>query len=580
MTPENFDSFPINSTKLKRRQFVGASLALMALSAAPNLACAQAPQTAEAALPDDQTFDVVVAGATPGGIACAVRAAREGLSVLLVDHSQHLGGILSNGLGVWDTQYEGRRSPIYDETRAGIMAFYRQTYGENSPQYQGARPGASGHTNGRVEPRVFEKFVTDLVAKEPNIRVVTGFYATEARRAGRTVEALRFARTEGATDSFWAKAKVFVDCTYEGDALAAMKLAYLVGRESLDKWNEPHAGHLWMKKIEPRVHDKPEVDLRKFNEDQIKLPQSTGVGDDRVQAYNLRVILSSDPNNQVAVTKPANYDVAALRKLDDSSIVRGLPNDKVCWNRPQLIGLQNAYPEGDWKTRAAITLAHREAAQGLLWYLQNDPGVPADKQREWKRWGLARDEFGDNDHWPRELYVREARRLDGRATFTQHDAMLAEGISRAPIHGDSIAVTEWYMDTHATGTQTVNGSLMEGKMMLHAETVPGQISYQTLLPREVDNVLVPVCASFTPRRVGHGAPGADVDEHRRSRRFRVRAGGENQSRSRADRCGRVAAHFGRQSGDDLVFQRLRSGKRRGVGRGGAVLRHQRRVRGL
>ena len=54
-------------------------------------------------------YDVVVAGATPGGIAMAVRAAREGLEVLLVTHSEHLGGMLAEGLSVWDTQYEGRR---------------------------------------------------------------------------------------------------------------------------------------------------------------------------------------------------------------------------------------------------------------------------------------------------------------------------------------------------------------------------------------------------------------------------------------------------------------------------------------
>ena len=47
--------------------------------------------------------DLCVYEATPGGIAMAVRAAREGLSVVLVNHNDHLGGILSNGLGVWDT---------------------------------------------------------------------------------------------------------------------------------------------------------------------------------------------------------------------------------------------------------------------------------------------------------------------------------------------------------------------------------------------------------------------------------------------------------------------------------------------
>src|SRR6186713_1304617 len=55
---------------------------------------------------DGKTFDLVVAEATPGGIAMAVRAAREGLQVLLVNHNHHLGGILTSGLGVWDTLWE------------------------------------------------------------------------------------------------------------------------------------------------------------------------------------------------------------------------------------------------------------------------------------------------------------------------------------------------------------------------------------------------------------------------------------------------------------------------------------------
>src|SRR5881397_2446319 len=71
--------------------------------------------------------DLCIYGGTSAGVACAVRSAREGLSVLLVNRHDHLGGILTSGLGVWDTQWEGRRSPIYDEVRAAIMEDYRTT---------------------------------------------------------------------------------------------------------------------------------------------------------------------------------------------------------------------------------------------------------------------------------------------------------------------------------------------------------------------------------------------------------------------------------------------------------------------
>lgn len=117
--------------------------------------------------------DLCIYEATPGGIAMAVRAAREGLNVVLVNHNDHLGGILSNGLGVWDTLWEGKRAPFYDEARQAIFDHYRTTYGEESRQYRDALPGKSGHTNGKFEPKVAEKILTELVAKEKRIRVIT-----------------------------------------------------------------------------------------------------------------------------------------------------------------------------------------------------------------------------------------------------------------------------------------------------------------------------------------------------------------------------------------------------------------------
>ncbi|MBL9130847.1 MAG: FAD-dependent oxidoreductase, partial [Verrucomicrobiaceae bacterium] len=117
--------------------------------------------------------DLCIYEATPGGIAMAVRAAREGLSVALVNHNDHLGGILSNGLGVWDTLWEGKRAPVYDEARQAIFDHYRTIYGEDSRPYRDALPGKSGHTNGKFEPKVAEKILTELVAREKRIRVIT-----------------------------------------------------------------------------------------------------------------------------------------------------------------------------------------------------------------------------------------------------------------------------------------------------------------------------------------------------------------------------------------------------------------------
>jgi hypothetical protein len=220
-----------------------------------------------------KSYDLVVVEATPAGIAMAVRAAREGLQVLLVNHNQHLGGILSSGLGVWDTQYEGKRSPIYDEVRSALFEYYRTKYGKDSPQYRDALPGASGYTNGRFEPRVVEQILDELVAREKNITVLKGFVPTSVRRTGALLESATFREFKGA-QIFAVRAKVFADCTYTGDLMALAGVPYRVGRESRKEYGEPHAGIAF---VHPASQPpSPEAARLAALHDQLKLRKFTG----------------------------------------------------------------------------------------------------------------------------------------------------------------------------------------------------------------------------------------------------------------------------------------------------------------
>jgi hypothetical protein len=243
------------------------------------------------------------------------------------------------------------------------------------------------------------------------------------------------------------------------------------------------------------LHDA--LNLRKFPGWQVMLPQSTGAADAAVQACNYRTLLTTDPANRVPIPKPQNYEPYFLKSLEIFSGVTSIPNGKFSWNRPQLVGQQTAYVEATWDQRQRIMDEHWDMTLGLLYFLQNDPTVPEVVRKAWLEYGLAKDEFADNAHRPYEMYVREARRITGRAIYTQHDAMLAPGLGRAPIHSDSIAMTEWYMDSHSCTLARVPGGMEEGKMMLHQQTFPGQAPYRCLLPQGVDNLLVPVCLSAT-----------------------------------------------------------------------------------
>ena len=457
--------------------------------------------------------DLLVVGGNPGGVACAITAAREGLEVILSNHTPVLGGLPANGLSLWDTLHEGRRSPVYDELRWGLFDYYKEKYGEDSENYRNSLPvppdtPAFYHSNGRYEASVFESLITEMVEAESNIRIILNVYPVRATREGRVVKSVILAEMNGGK-RYEVDADAFADCSYEGDLMAVSGASYRVGRESRDEFGEPHAGHIFMEKlgdsdddadyVEPRVRRiKENLNLRHLGYRFLRvLDESTGAGDGVVQAYNYRIVLSDDPDNQYIPECPDGYDLEYLKTLGWSSVNGPLPNRKWGWNRPQILGSQYAYPEADWVARRKVMDEHLKATFQIFHFLRNDPSVDETVRERWRGLGFAKDEFPENGHVPYEIYVREARRLEGRYMFTEHDASLCADYDRAPIFDDSIAYTEWYMDTHSCTSEKAKGNIEEGKLVLTWQTFPGQLSFRTLLPKDIDNLLVPGCASST-----------------------------------------------------------------------------------
>ena len=458
--------------------------------------------------------DVLIYGSTPGGIACAVRCARQGLSVTLVTHAEHVGGLLTSGLSTMDTLYNGGRAPIYDELRAAIHKHYRDTYGEDSENYEHTMPGRA---KTKFEAHVVERLLYLMIGRESRIRLVKEFYPTSVVTHERNLEQVRFRSMQG-SQQLTVKAAAVADCSYECD-LAVLAVPCHTGRESREVFQEPHAGRIFMKSIPwPPAHVDPQylAEYRKMNLVhydswyEVIDTADSGTADPHVQAYNLRTVLTNDPENRIPVTRPENYDREKLvrdleQRVNWSQRTPGtrLPNRKTYWNLPEVLGVQTEYVNGDWTVRNGVRAAHAEMTLALLYFLQNDDSLPEDVRTNWQQWGLPKDEFADNDNLPYEIYMRETRRLSGRSVFTEHDALPASGLKRAPVHADAVGITEWFLDSHACTPEKVSGSLWEGELLLKNVTVPGQISWQTLLPPDLDNLIVPVCASSS--HIGWGA---------------------------------------------------------------------------
>jgi ribulose 1,5-bisphosphate synthetase/thiazole synthase len=459
-------------------------------------------------------YDLIVYGATPGGIACAVRAAREGLRVLLVNPHEHLGGMFSSGLGIMDTLYNGSRAPIYDEFRQSIYDFYRLKYGTDSPQYQNAGPGIS---KTKYEAHVAEKLVNALLAAETNISILKSYYPTEIEKEGRKITGIVFQSMNG-SDQKNVRGNVVADCSYEADLVVVAGVSHTMGREAKSMFDEKYAGVIYTEDVKPGQGTYnlssgdtkliSQLNLYRYQQTStiVFMPESTGEADAAIQAFNLRAIITDDPDNRVLPAKPGHYDAAYFAKKythKAEKLTLSRPNNKSSMNYPKLIGLQNEYVEGSWEKRKKIVQQFYDELLGLLYFRQNDPSLDPVIRDHWRRYGLAKDEFADNNHLPYELYVRESRRIKGKKIFTQHDAQLAPGLKRAPIHPDSICITEWFLDSHACTSKQLKGSKAEGEVMLKSETVPGQVPFAAIFPQEYDNMLVPVCLSAS--HIGWGA---------------------------------------------------------------------------
>ena len=462
-----------------------------------------------------ESYDLVVIGGTPGGIACAVRAAREGLSVLLVNHTRHLGGFMTSGAGGWEAPYDGLRSPIYGEMLTNAAAYYRDTYGEGSPQHLASMPSQTSRAHidrPKIEPRIAEMLFNQMVEREKSLTVLLGHIVTKAERDGALLKSVTLQPMHG-EGHVTVRGKVFADAMYEGDLMAVAGVKTQIGRESRAQYGEKHAGVIYTKERHkepgqrgfPKVADEGTLNIR-YNShataEIVEGPQS-GEADGSVMAYNYRLILTRDPANKIMVAKPANFDLALAKAASGGGFVPNLPNHKVAWNGGRLVGPQNNYPGGDWATREAISKRYLDAMLMRLWWMQNDLDAPEQLRKQFAGYGLAANEFPDNNHAPYEIYVREVRRLVGRYVFKEQDNVIADGIARTPIHSDSIAITDWPVDSVACLPRKVPGGHFDGILFLAEESRPAQVPYRSLLPVEVDNLLVPVALSAS--HVGWGA---------------------------------------------------------------------------
>ncbi len=467
------------------------------------------------------SHDVVVYGGTSAAVTAAVQAKRMGLSVIVVSPDVHLGGLTSGGLGWTDTGNKAVIGGLAREFYGRVFDHYqtddawrwqdRQAYG-NRGQGTAAIDGER-RTMWIFEPHVAEN-IFDAMIRENEIRVDRDRRLD--RDSGVVMEGGRIVSIK-TLDGTVYPGRVFIDATYEGDLMAAAGVDYHVGRESTatygEAWNGVQTGVYHHQHhfraidgpIDPYVTpgDPESGVIAKVSADP---PGAYGAADDKIQAYCFRMCLTDHPENRVPFAKPDGYDPAdyellgriyqagwqaTFRKFDP------IPNRKTDTNNhgpmsTDNIGMNYDYPEASYERRGEIIAEHERYQKGWLYFICTDPRVPEETRERMQRWGLAKDEFTDNGHWPHQIYVREARRLIGELVMTEKH--LLKKIETP----ESVGMGSYGMDSHNVQRYIDENGHVQNEGDIGVSTQgPYQISYRSLLPKKAqcENLLVPVCVS-------------------------------------------------------------------------------------
>jgi len=434
--------------------------------------------------------DLCIYGANAAGIVAAVQARQLGLSVVLLDPASELGGLTTGGLSFTDL---GNQDAIGGLARE----FYRRV---------GAHYGAE--IEWAFEPHVATRVLEGWL-REVGVTVEAGQYVASARCEPDAVGAPRLAEL-ATTSGLRVRAAYFLDCSYEGDLMAAAGVSFTWGRESRATYNEVfngqqiHASHQFNVAIDPYVRpgDPASGLLPGIDADSVFIP---GAADRRVQAYNFRVCLTKRAGNRVPFPRPAGYRrdryelLARVLAAGWNEVFQKfdrLRGEKTDTNNhgpvsTDFIGQNWDWPTGDYATRERLFQAHVDYQQGYHWFMANDAAVPAPIRATYAEWGLAADEFSSTGHWPHQLYVREARRLVGGLVMTSAHCLSRERVD------DVVALGAYQMDSHNCRRLVHEGCVLnEGDVQVKLPK-PYGISYRAIVPRtgECANLLVPVCAS-------------------------------------------------------------------------------------
>ena len=441
--------------------------------------------------PESFSCEVLVVGASTGGVAAALAAAQGNHTVCLTEAADWIGGqMTAQGVSALDENNHIETSggtASYQKVRHAIRHAYRQHYRLSSA---GAReryfnPGNCWVSALCFEPRVAFDVLRSMVQPYLANGFLRVFLRTKVVSVERSGNHIVSVLTYGFESRRWIAfhAGYVLDATDTGELLPLVGSDYVTGAEPRGLTGEPHA--------------------------------RTGSGDPGdVQSFTYTFILGRDPGHDHRVPEPPEYDLRLReqpytltlnygggKSLSYRMFERAPNTEGAFWTYRRLIAADNFrgagaprevsmvnWPGNDYcgpglladspDAQAEALREGKLTSLGLLYWLQND--VPRDDGgKGYPELELETRALGSADGLSQFPYIRESRRIKALETIREQEisGLYQKGSRAAPL-ADSVGIGFYPIDIHSCTKQDFS-----------SRTKPFEIPLGALIPQKIDNLL-------------------------------------------------------------------------------------------
>ncbi len=514
-----------------RRDFLKkAALAAPAALALPSLLSAQSAPGATAPSPgrtptraaQELSADVVIIGASFGGCAAALAAARNGLRVILTEETDWIGGQLTSQAvpldeNAWIESVGGTRS--YQTLRQKVREYYARNYPLTDAARANPRlnPGNGSVSRLCHEPRVglavLEEMLAPFVAAQ-RVRILLRHRATSAATTGDRVDAVQIRSDETGNETV-LRAPFFVDATELGDLLPLTHTEYVTGAESRKDTGEAHAS------VEARPDNHQSftccfaMDYLHGEDHIINRPREYAFWRDHVPPLTpawpgkLLDLTYSQPKTLQPFNMGFNpIEASGLfryrRIVDRTNFAPGTyAGDTTLVNWPQ-----NDYMLGNIVDVPPPEATHhieraKQLSLSLLYWLQTECPRP-DGGSGWKGLRLRPDIVGTEDGLAKYPYVRESRRIKAEFTILEKHVATADRMKISGVTNPNEAKSEIFADSVGIGSYSVDlHPSSGGDNYIDFAARPFQIPLGALIPQRMENLL-PACKNIGTTHLTNG----------------------------------------------------------------------------